>query len=376
MVSFSGFSAVLLAVLTASLGQAFTLPPSSATSLLQQQPHHHAPAPLLTTPGIAKAATVLGATQLLELIEPETGVTVKLVGAMHYNPTSIALATDTIEALAQDDMLGSVIIESCDIRWKSSQNSSIILQRLLQSEMRAACDVAQAYNRPVVLGDQRINITVDKMKVALKETLGDLVRPPMGWQRIVGNITGAWQEAAAPANGDEAYLTPVAFLDPRLLLAAPVSFFKYPFSYLVKSPVQTIAVLSLLFLTDLTGSATSPEELGVVDYAASLSFALLEVAVFARIILKEILAERNVILADSILEQCRIYQKQQNSGWFGTSFGQSSKQATAAGSEIVYVPNTNKDDGIKILSGNDGKTVVAVLGMAHCNGIKKLLLKE
>jgi pheromone shutdown protein TraB len=318
----------------------------------------------------------------LELIEPETGVTVKLVGAMHYNPTSIALATSTIEALALEEQLGSVIVESCDIRWKSSQNSSIILQKLLQSEMRAACDVAQAYNRPVVLGDQRINITVDKMKLAFQETVGDLVRPPMGWKRIVGNITQAWQEGAAPSSSDDGsstYLTPVAFLDPRLLLAAPVSFFKYPFSYLVKSPVQTIAVLSLLFLTDMTGSATSPEELGVVDYVASLSFALLEVAVFARIILKEILAERNEILAASILEQCRIYQKQQqtNSGWFGTSFGQSQIQQTTGSSEIVYVPNTNnKNNDIKIVNGNDGKTVVAVLGMAHCNGIKKLLLKE
>jgi hypothetical protein len=93
----------------------------------------------------------LDASQLLEFVEPETGVTVKLVGSMHYNPTSIELATNTIQALAEKNELGSVIIESCDIRYDSSKTMSPFLKTILRSEMGAACDVALAYNRPVVL---------------------------------------------------------------------------------------------------------------------------------------------------------------------------------------------------------------------------------
>lgn len=320
----------------------------------------------------ASSTTALDATQLLEFIEPETNVRVKLVGAMHYNPTSIALARDTVQSLAEANQLGSVIIESCDVRYESAQNSSAFLQKLLQSEMRAACDVAVAYDRPVVLGDQRINITVDKMKAAFKETIIDLAQPPFGWQRIFNNITEAWQAGAAPSVSDNEYLETNAFLDPRLLIAAPISFFKYPLSYLVKSPIPTITVLTLLFVTDSTGTATTPEQLGWSDVVASLSFALFESAVFARIIFKEILAERNDILADSILAQCRIYaaKGQQKQGWFGTSFGATPQQAD----DIMYVPDTN--NGIQFRKGDDDKTVVAILGMAHCNGIKKLLLKE
>lgn len=383
MPSFSLISVLLVANLLVC--QAFVLPAGPSTTLKykhQGQPHqpHSSPGTLpwgkVTSTVGSSRSSALDATQILELVEPETNVTVKLVGVMHYNPTSIALARDTIEALGQDNQLGSVVIESCDVRWESTKNSSKILQSLLKSEMRAACDAAAAYDRPIVLGDQRINITVDKMKVAFQETLVDLTQPFMGWKRIANNVTEAWQEAAAPAADESgtAYLTSVAFLDPRLLLAAPVSFLKYPLSYLVKSPIPTIAVLSLLFLTDATGAATSPEELGWVDYVGSLSFAFLEATVFSRVILKEILAERNKVLAESILEQCRIYQqegKSNSGGWLGSLFGQPQQQE---GPEIVYVPNSN--DNVKIMRSKDGMTVVAVLGMAHCNGVKKLLMKE
>jgi hypothetical protein len=55
--------------------------------------------------------------QMLSFIEPTTGVIVKLVGAMHYNPTSVSLAYSTCNDLAEKAMLGSVIVESCPQRW-------------------------------------------------------------------------------------------------------------------------------------------------------------------------------------------------------------------------------------------------------------------
>ena len=45
--------------------------------------------------------------QILDFIEPKTGVQVKLIGAMHYNPASIQLATDEINQLEKEGRLGS-----------------------------------------------------------------------------------------------------------------------------------------------------------------------------------------------------------------------------------------------------------------------------
>jgi hypothetical protein len=328
----------------------------------------------------------LDASQLLEFVEPETGVTVKLVGSMHYNPTSIELATNTIQALAEKNELGSVIIESCDIRYDSSKTMSPFLKTILRSEMGAACDVALAYNRPVVLGDQRINITVANMKSAFQETLWDALQPlGGGWNRIVANITQAWEDASP---NEAPYLTPLSFLDPQLLLTAPVSFFKYPLSYLTKSPVATLAFLSCVAVLSNPSEAlaqSSTPDLTWYDVAASLGVATIETVVFARVILKEVLHDRNVVLADSILRQCRLYQRQQN---------RSNNKATSSGTKSALSPwsaffspskafaTTVDDDHVVYVkssgtmtatTGGSPKTVVAVLGMAHCNGIKKIL---
>ena len=48
--------------------------------------------------------------QILEFQEPQTNVTVVLVGAMHYNPSSIQLATSTINELGQSNALGLSLI--------------------------------------------------------------------------------------------------------------------------------------------------------------------------------------------------------------------------------------------------------------------------
>merc|ERR1712238_132445 len=138
--------------------------------------------------------------QLLEFVEPTTNVTVLLIGSMHYNPASIELVEQTVERLGRDDKLGSVIIESCDIRWNKTQtimdkkntklqekqkakaeeesqasssssiassdavNITLNKDDLLGNEMVAAWEVATKYQRPTVLGNQRINITIDALK--------------------------------------------------------------------------------------------------------------------------------------------------------------------------------------------------------------------
>lgn len=291
---------------------------------------------------------------------------VKLIGAMHYNPASIKLTEDTINELAAANKLGSIIIESCDIRWNATLENDMV-KSALQSEMRAAHDLGLMYNRPVVLGDQRINITVDKLTDGAKEAVIDLFTPIGGWERLYKSINTARKEALP--FGEE-YLGIGAILDPKLLGATPVSLVKYPLSYMVKSPFVGVMVLALLVLlggseaSDASSFLSTPESAS--DLAVSIFVSFLETVVFARIFLKELLAERNDVLAMNILEQCKNYEANDsnNLGW--ASFFQP-KISSDKSNGAVYAKDS--------IAGKpeEGKVVVAVLGMAHCNGIKKIL---
>lgn len=326
-----------------------------------------------TSSSSSTTTTRLSAAQLLEFQEPTTGVNVKLVGSMHYNPASIELAEKTIRELAERDRLGSVVIESCDLRWNTTAELSPLLQSLLQSEMRAAHDLALMYRRPVVLGDQRINVTVDRLRSGAQETVLDLVDPVTGWKRLFHNVSRA-REEALPFGSE--YLNAFAFLDPKLLLASPVSFLKYPLSYAAKSPIASIFFFGLLFLPvpgDAAASTMDATTLTAGDLAGQLVGSLLETLLFARIFLKELLAERNEVLAKNILEQCRLQQrKEQKPVW--QRFWKSSRgdaSSSSINSDVVYAPLS-----VAPALERDEKTVVAVLGMAHCNGIMKLLKEQ
>ncbi|KAL7447999.1 LOW QUALITY PROTEIN: hypothetical protein ACHAWC_000268, partial [Mediolabrus comicus] len=181
--------------------------------------------------------------QILDFIEPNTGVPVKLIGAMHYNPASIKLAEDCINQLAAEGKLGSIIIESCDIRWNATLENEFVQDQLM-SEMRAAHDLGMLYQRPVVLGDQRINVTVAQLKNGAKEAV---LGTALEWR--MATIVSKYfigSEVAVPL-GDQ-FLGFDSFFDPKLLAAAPVSLLKYPLSYIVRSPVFSVGVLSLFVL--------------------------------------------------------------------------------------------------------------------------------
>jgi len=242
--------------------------------------------------------------QILDFVEPTTGVHVKLIGAMHYNPASIQLATDSINALAAEDKLGSIIIESCDLRWNATVENQMINDALM-SEMKAAYDLGIQYQRPVVLGDQRINVTVSQLKNGAKEAVLDLLQPwNGGWVRLIENISTA-RKVAVPL-GDN-FLGLESFFDPKLLAAAPVSLIKYPLSYLVKSPVFAAAISALILLGGVDSSdAYVNDGMSATDIFESLSLSVLETVIFARIFLKELLAERNEVLASNIVstEHC------------------------------------------------------------------------
>ena len=340
----------------------------------------------------ARLEVVPSAPQLLQFKEPQTNVTVVLVGAMHYNPSSVNLADRTIQSLGDRDMLGSVVVESCDIRWNKTKelyDEKPFLKKLLNNEMRTACDVAVSYGRPVVLGDQQINITTDEMKSTLKQTFVDLVSPPAGWRRFFTELSRAWDETLP--FGGPGYLNALSFFDPRLWLVLPISLVKYPLSFLVRDPLPTSIVLSSLFALSYFDDPYTMEELisnqvPMSDYVLSFVISVLETIVFARILLKPMLADRNIFLAESILDQCKIYaspssvsdKTKDSSGWFDfftkpkTSTNRQKLETSSFVNDAVYAPESPSE----VVPDGENKVVVAVLGMAHCNGIMKLLKEQ
>ena len=111
---------------------------------------------------------------LLTFQDPSTGILVKIVGSMHYNPASIRLAESTVEELALKNELSSVIVESCPKRWekmKLMQRDGSLLKDILRNEMQAASEMAHRYGLPTVLGDQEIELTNARIIKTFKETV-------------------------------------------------------------------------------------------------------------------------------------------------------------------------------------------------------------
>ena len=314
------------------------------------------------------------------------------------------------------------------------------IRDFIGNEMVAAWEVASKYQRPTVLGDQRINITIDALKANFKDTLSDIfLKGPNGWKNSYTEIVEGWEQTIPidvsrnkdgnKNNNEVQKLNALAFFDPRLLISLPVSLVKYPLSFLLKDPLPftlffgTIAGLSYYFdhtgqFSDLMSSPDYYDDAGgephsIASYAVSLLFSLLETVIFARLLLKPLLAERNEILAKSILDQCTIYSTTTgtmstngsdgtttNSNWFEqfvSKFTDTISNNNNSNNNndiddydenkdgIVYVPGSSPSE-MKIKStdtttffeteNKKGKVVVAVLGMAHCNGVMKLLQEQ
>jgi len=310
--------------------------------------------------------------QVLWTKDPKTGTNIALVGSMHYNPHSIQLVEGLVGELGEQGRLKSVVVESCDTRWNIEQDlrkemdtkQLELYGALLHNEMRAASQVASKYDRPVVLGDQLINATDQRLRTYASATVKDLFNPGDGWKRIYEDLWRGIQSLGAPVTGtgSKRGLGFQDIADPRLLVHLPVSLIRYPAAIVVRYPVQGTALLTALtilslppdvmmpYLGEAIGSGVSAQAAplpgtGTYDallaasepalsVAASLAFSVIESVFLARILLVPVLMERNVVLTESILEAC------------------SAAKTKGPGSQ---------------------DTVVAVLGMAHCNDVKRLI---
>ena len=273
----------------------------------------------------AVGAAPAAAPQVLSVFDPKTSTRVVLVGTMHFNPRSIALARDVVNAEAVNGKLRVVAVESCPTRWNATleaQPAGSAMRWICDNEMQAAAEAGQAFpDVKIELVDQTIEETGRRVVQIVALTLAELVT--FRWDRIGSDLSMALEHVKGEAALKT--LAPTALLDPRLLLGAPLSFVRYPLSLGLKSPL----LLGILSLIVLAANQDFGAEDTALELAGSLAFAAFETIVLGRVLLVALLEERNYVLARNIRK---------------AAFGA-------------------KPDG----------TIVAVLGMAHLNGVAALL---
>uniref|UniRef100_A0A7S1UHV3 Uncharacterized protein n=2 Tax=Phaeomonas parva TaxID=124430 RepID=A0A7S1UHV3_9STRA len=349
-------------------------------------------APMKTPMKMASSLGMEAEPQVLRFRDAKTDVNVILIGTMHYNPVSIEKVERIIDEHKADDTLRAVVIESCPKRWNVSTRAArkawrdgkekkkkgdSPLKRLLYNEMIAAADSVQSVREtvPLVLGDARIEDIGNRVRELGFATLKQATDFPRGWIEVWKELSQALQRAALV--GEETLagrrLGPEDFLELRLMLASPISLTRYCAAILIKGPnalrFPLLLMVGLFFFNpDASTASDAIVNAGAVSDAAfaaaaatavpepsflqaaedllgSTLFALVETVLLGRIFLVGLLEERNVVLARNIREACRA--KHKDEGFVDKLLGSSRT--------------------------NQRSTVIAVLGMAHCNGVQQLL---
>mmetsp|Transcript_21268 Transcript_21268/g.30098 ORF Transcript_21268/g.30098 Transcript_21268/m.30098 type:complete len:477 (-) Transcript_21268:65-1495(-) len=391
--------------------------------------------------------------QVLRLKDPQSGRPIILVGCMHYNPVSIQKSQRIVQELANQNKLYAVLVESCPSRWSKAteflqqlEQTKVLKQVfdvVLPNEMRAAATIAQTYDRPVILGDQNIELTGSRVKECFQRTIKDITHIqhyPQGLLSIGSDVrysfsilmrsfglTGTTKQdkdIEYHDNKSQLSLYPDYF-DLALLASMPFSFVRYPLGIALRNPLFFGGIVLLLTFLDQTPSAlwtmimastagdvvldattstymtttstaatmTDDVSLSILSvllddsnplsWIATLMVAALEVLIFGRVLAMPILAERDVILAQSIVSvatNTNSYPLQEEKEGQSDDDKENEVQQQlmmATGKDIVpyftserLMDNKNDEDDTK------DQALVAILGMAHCNGVKKIILEQ
>ena len=283
---------------------------------------------------LAAAHAAMAMLPVLRVTDAASRRLVVLVGTMHYNPRSIKLVRDVIQSEGEAGTLREVCVELCDARWNSTDayldrwaHTDVLKRMMVEDEFLAAAETARGYGLSVRLVDQRISDTVRRLAELATLTLSELCQPIGGWQRI-GAALGA---ATAQVRGGDSGLGRGALLDIRLIAGAPVALARYPIS---SPPVAVVLAGALITLEALDKAiANDPSIIGLPERLLEVALAAACAAVVARVALVGLLEERNYVLARNIREAC----------------------------------------AAEPVDGDSRDTVVAVLGMAHLNGVRLLL---
>ena len=121
---------------------------------------------------------------VLRFRDPKTRGDVVLIGCMHYNPASIALASSIVREEASKKRLRACVVESCPTRWNSTlamQPQGSLYRALFDNEMQAAAEVAEEYGCMVkeLLGSARARLL--RLLRPRLATLGGSTLVGRGW---------------------------------------------------------------------------------------------------------------------------------------------------------------------------------------------------
>lgn len=187
-----------------------------------------------------------------------------------------------------------------------------------------------------------------RLKESFMESLKDLAT--LQWFKLAREIRSSYIEAVYVGKERKDYLGLGDFFNAKLLMYLPISLFRYPLALVIKAPKFGMAIISIIVLlsfmdTDMLSLSTfgldlqmSPTTEAVSNMIASFLILVSEIALLGRPFLTVLLAERNNIIAKNILVEC--------------------------------IRLTEKEGDRR------EKTVISILGMAHCNGIKKILTEK
>ena len=263
---------------------------------------------------VLAVAAALRQPQTVTLRDVHSKRDVTLVGAMHYNPSSIALAERCVQ---EQEGLGAVVVESCESRWRRTQEVSppgSIGRVLLPSEMLAAAEAAEERGVPISLGDTDVGELGPRLKELLIASFMDLLSPGEGWKRIGDDLRRGAKLAFDTSDLDGDALEFSDFLKPDLLLGFVTSLLAYPAAALVKAPIPVGGLLvgSAFGANYLETAAREADALAAAGGDSTASYFLLSGVlivldilfpiVFGRLLLVAMLEERNVRLARSITE--------------------------------------------------------------------------
>lgn len=346
--------------------------------------------------------------QVLKFIDPESKRPIILVGCMHYNPESIKRASTVTKYVADSFSsfsLHALLIESCQTRYseglafsktlESKPFLKEIYQRTLNNEMRSACMVAKEFDRPIILGDRLIDSTSERIGESFKQTISDLTNPLNGgWDAIVRDLKESWkvlkysfgvgEEDGSSSPGSknvtkkEVLMLNPDFLDTKLGIGMLVSMLRYPLSIALRYPLFAFGLITFAILGTFSfeidfGAIDESETLvsQSVDWLLTVAFAILEAVIFARVLVLPVLGERDIVLADAIMAVA-------NGRDVAGSKGEKLMMVTNGEIKPFSSWEDSKINNSDETCDNDQRSnaVVAILGMAHCNGVKRRILES
>ncbi|KAL3897793.1 MAG: hypothetical protein SGPRY_012973, partial [Prymnesium sp.] len=97
---------------------------------------------------LASLSLLSASPAVLRVRDPKSLTTCVLVGAMHYNPASIALAEATVREEAREGRLRAVAVESCETRWNATLavgGLGGLSEWICFNEMQAAAQLGAEY---------------------------------------------------------------------------------------------------------------------------------------------------------------------------------------------------------------------------------------